>query len=101
MNKSLVACILLLSGVAVLLLISLLRPDRNETCARLRARIDLSHQFCDGLADRAAKERCSELSSKPEVMGQCLRVVVPAAFSGCIDYLSLETMKREFSSVCE
>jgi len=101
MRKLLNLCLVILSACAILLLLTLLRPEKNETCARLQARIDLSESFCKELAEKAAEDRCSALAEQPEVLGQCKRVIVPAAFSGCIDYLNKEAMEREFSSVCD
>jgi hypothetical protein len=100
MKKPLVVASCLLGAVLIAGLAALVKP-KDPACTRFQARIDLAEAFCDGLSQRAAQERCSALSDNPEVMGQCMRVIVPAAFSGCMDYINLPGMRQEHKSLCE
>ena len=100
LNQSLLVggCIL---GCLMLAALAALFNHRDPACSRLQARVDLAKRFCDGLAERAAQEKCSALVDAPEeVRGQCLRIIRPAAFSGCMDYLSLEAMERDLADTC-
>lgn len=97
MKRSLL--VLLSVGVA-LALFFFFKSNRSEPCLRLQAKLDLAEEFCSGLAERAAEERCSVLSDNPEVLGQCMRVIVPAAHSSCMSYLNLGRLEKEIHSVC-
>lgn len=73
----------------------------SRVCDKMEAKLELAKEFCDGLALRAANERCSQLADDQEVMGQCMRVIVPAAHSSCMSYLNLERLKQQHGSLCE
>jgi hypothetical protein len=95
-----------LLGMLALLLLgglggSLLKGQKHPPCIRMEAKLELANEFCDGLALRAANERCSQVSEDPDVMGQCMRVIVPAAHSSCMSYLNLERLKQQYASLCE
>lgn len=90
-----------LLGAALIAGLALLLKPSDPACIRFQARIDLAEAFCGGLSQRAAQERCSVLSENPEVMGQCMRIMVPNAFSGCMDYINLPGMKQEYQSLCK
>ena len=88
-------------GVILIAIIAKVTEHHDPACARLQARVDLAKRFCDGLSERAAQEKCQALADGPEeVKGQCLRIIRPAAFSGCMDYLSLEAMERDLNDTC-
>lgn len=89
----------LLGAVLILTIAASLRPA-DPACVRLQARLDVARSFCDGLAERAADEKCAELGADPETRGACMRVVVPMATSSCLAYLNLERIKAEVGSVC-
>jgi hypothetical protein len=100
MKRPLIVASCLLGAVLIAGLAALIKPQ-DPACVRFQAKIDLAEAFCDGLSQRAAQERCSALSDSPEVMGQCMRVIVPAAFSGCMDYVNLQSLKQEHKSLCQ
>lgn len=90
-----------LIGAAFIAGLALLIKPKDPACIRFQAKIDLAETFCDGLSQRAAQERCSALSESPDVMGQCMRVIVPAAHAGCMDYVNLQALKQEYKSLCQ
>lgn len=100
MKRLAVAALCVLVAVIILTVTILLKPS-SAPCQRLQARLDLADRFCAGLSERAAQEKCAEYSSNPEVMGQCMRVVLPAAHSSCMDYLSVQNMRIEFKNICD
>lgn len=91
-------CILgcLLLGIA-----SRLYPGENRVCDKMESKLELAKEFCDGLALRAANERCQSVAEDQDTMGQCMRVIVPAAHSSCMSYLNLERLKQQYASLCE
>jgi len=93
---SIVSAILVLVSAGAILL-----QNRTPACVKLRAKLDLASDFCEGLGDRMARERCSELSGDPEALGQCVRAILPGAASACMDYLNIEHIKRDYQSACE
>jgi len=97
---ALISMCTLLGGLS---LVSFFMPNKEESkaCYRLQAKLDLSDRFCQGLATRAAQERCNSLSDNPEVLGQCMRIIVPAAHSSCMDYLNIQGMKNEVKELCQ
>jgi len=74
--------------------------NKEPACIRLEAKVSLARDFCEGLGEKAAADRCSALADDPEVQGQCMRVVVPAAVGSCMSYLNLEHMKADLESAC-
>jgi hypothetical protein len=96
-HKIVLSC--LLGSLIVLGAAAYLKP-KDPACVKLEARLGLAEVFCQGLAEKAATDRCSSLAEDPEVMGQCLRVIVPAAHSGCMDYINIERIKRQHEELC-
>lgn len=92
-----------LLGIGLLLmvgLLALLMQNRPEPCMKMEAKIELAKEFCDGLAKRAAEDRCSQLSDDIETMGQCMRVIVPSAHSACMGYIDSERLEQQYRSLC-
>ena len=89
-----------LVGVVGLCGVALLLQPKDPACVRFESRLGLAKQFCEGLAERASQDKCQSLSDEPETMGQCLRVMRPAAYAGCMDYINLEKMKQEYEALC-
>lgn len=100
MKQPLVVGLCLLGCVLIAGLAKLMEVE-DSACSRIESKIELANEFCDGLAERAAKERCQSLSDDVDVMGQCMQVIVPAAHSSCMGYLNMERMKQQYSSLCE
>lgn len=92
--SSIVAAILIFFGVRIIL-------PRDGACEKMDAKLGLAEDFCQGLAERASEERCSSLADDPETMGQCLRVIVPAAHSSCMDYLNVQRLKNQKEALCD
>lgn len=90
-------CIL---GCILLGLAARLYPQDSVVCAKMESKLELAKEFCDGLALRAANERCSSVAEDQDTMGQCMRVIVPAAHSSCMSYLNLERLKQQHESLC-
>lgn len=99
MRRPLIVASCLILAVLIAALAALIAP-KDPACVKLEARLGLAEVFCQGLAEKAATDRCSSLAEDPQVMGQCLRVIVPAAHSGCMDYLNIERMKRQHEELC-
>lgn len=99
MKRPLLVGICLLGSLLIVGLAMLLKP-KDPACVRFQAKLELAETFCNGLADRAARERCEAISDSPEIMGQCMRVIVPAAHSSCMSYLNTDGMKREYDGLC-
>jgi hypothetical protein len=78
---------------------ALLKP-KDPACVKIEAQVALADRFCHGMSERLAEGRCASLSDDPEVMGQCLRVIVPAAHSACMDYIEIEPLKRQAADLC-
>lgn len=93
--------LMVLGAAAIALGFALWVKPAEPACIRLEAKLSLARDFCEGLGERAAKERCDALSEDPEVMGQCMRVVVPAAVGSCMHYVNLEHMKADYESACK
>ncbi len=93
--------VVMVAGVAFVALIASVLAPRDPACVRLQAKVELAQEFCEGLAERAATERCQELAPDEETIGQCFHVVVPAAFSSCMNYLNLGRLEREIKQVCK
>ena len=90
-------CLILAALIAALAFV--IKP-KDPACVRLEAKVALARDFCDGLAAKAADERCSALAEDPEVKGQCMRVVIPAATVNCMAYLNIEHIKEDVRSAC-
>lgn len=100
MKRPLLVASCIVGAIAIAGLAMLLKP-KDPACVKLEARIGLATDFCGGLAERAAKEKCSVLTDNPDVMGQCMHVIVPAAYSGCMEYVNMDAKKEEFKSLCQ
>lgn len=99
MKKIHVILMLLICATIIVSGVKLLTPV-DPVCGKLLTKLELSNDFCMGLAERAAIERCSKVSDEEEVIGNCVRVIAPAAFSGCIDYLGYEKLQQDVASLC-
>jgi len=99
MKKGLAAVLIALMGSAVVLVA--LKLQKDPPCVRILAKVELAEEFCDGLAERAAKERCSSLSDDVDVMGQCMGVIVPAAHSSCMSYINMERLRQQSKELCQ
>jgi hypothetical protein len=99
MKRMHVILILLASAILLLTLVKNLSKE-DPVCVKILTKLELSDDFCLGLAERAAMERCGKLSDEEEVIGNCVRVIAPAAFSGCMDYLGHEKNRKEYESLC-
>jgi hypothetical protein len=97
MKKSL---ILLGVAAAILVAVSLLQK-KEPACIRLQAKVDLAKEFCDGMAIKLAEDKCSSLAEDAETMGQCLRVLIPAAHSACQSYISHRELIQQYESLCQ
>lgn len=89
-----------LGGALLLILVALVVRPKDPACEKLQANVELAKAFCGGLAERAAHERCQSVSDEPDTLGQCLRVMRPAAMSSCMDYLNLKKMKEDLEALC-
>jgi len=90
-----------LSGLAAVALFMASGLKREPACVRIQAKLELAKEFCDGLAEKAAKERCSSLSDDVDVMGQCMRVIVPSAHSACMSYINMERLSQQSKELCQ
>lgn len=90
-----------LFGCVLIVGLAKLMQNNQSACSRIESKMELANEFCDGLAERAAKERCQSLSDDVDVVGQCMRVIVPAAHSNCMGYLNMERMKQQYASLCK
>lgn len=99
-HKAMVVSGCVLGAVLLAAVAALVRP-KDPACGKLEAKLGVSEEFCQGLAERAAQERCSALSDDPETMGQCIRVIVPAAHSSCMGYLNIQRLKNQVRELCE
>lgn len=104
MSRSL---ILIACAVGIILAVLAVQSKPDTACVRLQAKLDLSDQFCKTLSLKMAEDRCSGLLSQyeddgqyQEVLGQCLRAIVPAAHSACENYIQKEAMKKDLDSLC-
>lgn len=100
MKQPLLVGLCLLGAALIVVVAKVLKPGESA-CSRIESKLELANEFCDGLAERAAKERCQSLSEDIDVRGQCMRVIVPAAHSSCMGYLNMERMKQQHASLCE
>jgi hypothetical protein len=100
LKQPLVVAFCLLGAALIALGVKLTETD-SRVCDKMEAKLELAKEFCDGLALRAANERCAQVAEDQEVMGQCMRVIVPAAHSSCMNYLNLERLKQQHASLCE
>lgn len=98
MKKSHAAVIVSIMGALVIF--GALKLNKEPACVRIQAKVELAEEFCDGLAERAARERCQSLSEDVDVMGQCMRIVVPAAHSSCMGYLNMERLRQQSKDLC-
>lgn len=89
-----------LLGCALIVGLAMIIKPKDPACVRLEAKAALARDFCDGLAAKAADERCSALADDPEVKGQCMRVVIPAATVNCMAYLNIEHIKEDLRAAC-
>lgn len=96
-QKILIGCYL---GAVIIVIAAALLKDKDPACVRIEAKRNLALEFCNGLADRAARDKCARLADDPDIMGQCMRVIVPAAEAGCWDYVNLEALKRDAETLC-
>jgi hypothetical protein len=99
LKHPLIVCACLLGILAILFIASSFKPQ-DMGCIRFEAKIGLSHDFCRNLGMRAAQEKCQDVTQDPDTMGNCMRVVVPAAEANCWSYLNIEELKREYQSLC-
>lgn len=90
-------CIL---GCILLGLAAKVYPRDSQICDKMENKLELAKEFCDGSALRAANERCQSVAEDQDTMGQCMRVIVPAAHSSCMSYLNLERLKQQDASLC-
>lgn len=88
------------AAVSVFFAVRLFLPS-DRACQRIQAKLGLVEEFCQGLAERAAEERCQTLADDPQTMGQCLRVIVPAAHSGCLDYVNVQRIENQSKELCD
>lgn len=98
MKKGHVAMVLGLMGAVVAM--GVLKLSKEPPCVRIMAKVELAEEFCDGLAERAARERCQSLSDDVDVMGQCMGVIVPAAHSSCMSYINMERLRQQSKELC-
>lgn len=94
----LASCLL---GCALIVGLAVLLSPKDPACLRIQAKADLSVEFCDGLAEKAAKDKCSALAEDPVTMGQCMRVVVPMAQSSCMSYLNMDRLQGQIKELCQ
>lgn len=94
------SCIVSGLGVCLVALVAGLMLPRDPACIKLEAKIEVAKGFCDGLAARTATERCGGLSDDPDILGQCMRIVIPGAHSACMDYLEIKRLKEEVGTLC-
>lgn len=74
--------------------------SKPEPCMKMENKIELAKEFCDGLAQKAAESRCETLSDDPDVMGQCMRVIVPSAHSNCMAYINVFRLEKQYEALC-
>lgn len=100
MKKPLILAGCLVGCLVIALLAKSLAP-KDPACIRLQAKADLAEEFCAGLANKAASDKCSTLAEDPVVMGQCMRVVVPMAHSSCMSYINMDKLHEQTKDLCQ
>lgn len=85
-------------GIGVLLGVSQLVKDPG--CVKFSSKLSLLEDFCGGMARQMAEDRCSQVSDDPEVIGACMRVVIPAAHSACEGYVNKKELEHQYQSLC-
>lgn len=100
MGEKIRTVVVVIAGLSFVALIASVLAPRDPACVKLEAKVELAQEFCEGLAERAATERCQEVAADEETLGQCFQVIVPAAFSSCMSYLNLGRLEREIKQVC-
>lgn len=99
MKNPMILASCLLGALAIIVAAFAFRPQ-DQACIRLQARMDLAGDFCMGLAESAAKERCAALTEDSETAGRCVQVIIAAAHSNCMNYLNVQGMKMGYESAC-
>lgn len=99
MKKGMAVGLISLVGAGVLFMAAQIKGE--PACVRIQAKLELAEEFCDGLAEKAARDRCQSLSDDVDVMGQCMRVIVPSAHSACMSYINMERLRQQSKELCQ
>lgn len=99
MSKRMAISIISVAAAACLYIA--LKLIQDPACVRIQAKADLAEEFCDGLAAKAAQSRCESLSEDMDVIGQCMRVIVPSAHSACMSYIGMDKLRQQAKGLCQ
>lgn len=75
----------------------------DPACVRLEAKVSLAKDFCEGLADKASKERCSAMipeEAGEDNMNACVSFFRPIAMANCAETLNYEGLVRTYEEAC-
>ena len=100
MKKVIVSGIVL---VAVAIGVAKFRRVFDPACVRLEAKVSLAKDFCEGLADRAAKGRCAAMipeEAGEDNMNACVSFFRPIAIANCAETLNYEGLVRTYEEAC-
>lgn len=93
--------IVLIVSLSTLILLGVYLVPKDPACVRLNAKLLLMDDFCNGMSKQLAEDRCGQLTDDEAVFSQCLRVVIPAAHSGCMNYINKHKLESEYKSLCQ
>lgn len=74
---------------------------KEPACVKMESKLSLLEDFCGGMARQMAESRCSQISDDDQVIGACMRVVIPAAHSACEGYVNKKELEHQHQSLCQ
>lgn len=91
-------------GIVTIVAGAKIRKMFDPACVRLEAKLSIAKDFCEGLADGAAKSRCSAMipeEAGEDNMNACIQFFRPIAISNCAEMIHWNDLVRTYESACK